>query len=297
MKKFLPLYILLLLISISCNKEGGEADAWGNFEASEILISSESNGRILSFNVEEGDVLKEGDIIAIVDTAMLYLKIKELEASEGAVKTNLRTINSQNEILKQQIANLDINISRIKKMLKDGAATQKQLDDLTGQKLVLQKQIVANNSRKISVNSELAVLGSKKVQINENLERCTIVSPSAGTILQKYAEKGEMSAMGKALIKIADLDIMKLKVYVSGGQLSEVNIGGICKVRIDKGDTEYHEFSGKIINVSDKAEFTPKIIQTKEERVTMVYAVTISVENDGKIKSGMPGEALFGSAN
>lgn len=295
MKKILALFILLALFTLSCNKENDGADAWGNFEATEVLISAETNGKILTFPVEEGNILSRGDIIAVIDTTIITLQLKELESTELAVRSNIRTISSQNEILEQQISNLEVNISRISNMLNDGAATQKQYDDLVGQKAVFQKQIESNNTRKSSVRSELAVLESKKDQLRERILRSTVTAPSKGTVLQKYAEMGEITAAGKPLIKLADLNTMKLKVYISGGQLADVKIGDSCTIRIDKGENEYHEYTGEIIIVSDKAEFTPKIIQTKEERVSMVYALTIAVENDGKIKSGMPAEALFGN--
>jgi HlyD family secretion protein len=178
-------------------------------------------------------------------------------------------------------------------MIKDDAATQKQMDDLTGQVAVLEKQIAANNTQKESVAAELTVSYSKKLTLNEQIRRCTILSPLNGTVIEKYAEPGEITALGKPLVKIADLSVMKLKVYVSGTQIGSIKIGQQCTVRIDNGKKGFTSFSGIISYVSDKAEFTPKIIQTKEERVTLVYAVNITVKNDGVIKSGMPGEAKF----
>ncbi len=293
MKKSIILSTIIILLISSCNKKVDEADAWGNFEATEILISAETSGRILLLPVEEGDILSQDEIVALIDTLLFSMQLDELESSENAIKSNINTISSQNEIFRQQISNLDVNISRIKNMLDDKAATQKQYDDLLGQRAVLEKQIQSNNTRKASVASELAVLESKKDQLRERISRCTVISPSKGNLIQKYAEKGELTAAGKPLAKIADLSVMKLKVYISGAQLAEVKTGDKCRVRIDKGESDYYEYTGQVINISDKAEFTPKIIQTKEERVSMVYAVTIRVDNDGKIKSGMPGEVIF----
>jgi HlyD family secretion protein len=210
-----------------------------------------------------------------------------------SVRTRLSSINAQNDILSQQIGNLNINITRIGKMLKDSAATQKQLDDLTGQAAVLEKQIAANNTQKASVAAELSVYESKKATLNEQISRSIVKSPLNGTVIEKYSEAGEITAFGKPLAKIADLSAMKLKVYVSGAQLGSIKIGQQCTVRIDDGKKGYITFPGLISYISDKSEFTPKIIQTKEERVTLVYAVTIDVKNDGTIKSGMPGEAKF----
>ena len=182
-------------------------------------------------------------------------------------------------------------------MLKDDAATQKQLDDLTGQAAVLQKQIAANNTQKVSVTAELYVYQAKKATLNEQIYRSSIKSPIQGTIIEKYSEAGEITTAGKPLVKIADLSVIKLKVYVSGAQLASVKTGHTCTVRIDNGEKEFSSFTGTVSRISDKAEFTPKIIQTKEERVTLVYAVDIEVKNDGTLKAGMPGEAIFSSAN
>jgi HlyD family secretion protein len=178
-------------------------------------------------------------------------------------------------------------------MLKDDAATKKQYDDLTGQVAVLEKQIAANNTQKSSIAAELSVYESKKATLNEQATRSSVKSPLKGTIIEKYSEAGELTAAGKPLVKIADLSLIRLKVYVSGAQLGSIKIGKDCTVRVDDGKKGYASFTGTISYISGKAEFTPKIIQTKEERVTLVYAVTIDVRNDGTMKSGMPGEAIF----
>jgi HlyD family secretion protein len=178
-------------------------------------------------------------------------------------------------------------------MLKDDAATKKQYDDLTGQVAVLEKQIAANNTQKTSIAAELSVYESKKATLNEQVSRSMVKSPLKGTIIEKYSEAGELTATGKPLAKIADLSVIRLKVYVSGAQLGDIRIGQNCTVRVDDGEKGYKSFTGTISYISGKAEFTPKIIQTKEERVTLVYAVTIDVKNDGTMKSGMPGEAIF----
>jgi HlyD family secretion protein len=178
-------------------------------------------------------------------------------------------------------------------MLKDDAATKKQYDDLTGQVAVLEKQIAANNTQKASVAAELSVYESKTATLNEQIVRSCVKSPLKGTVIEKYSEAGEIAATWKPLVKIADLSVIKLKVYVSGAQLGSIRTDQEVTVRIDKGKKNYSSFKGTISHISGKAEFTPKIIQTKEERVTFVYAVTIDVVNDGVMKSGMPGEAIF----
>ena len=284
---------IFIVILASCRKGKDEPDAWGNFESRETLVSSEASGRILCMNVQQGDVLDKGTLIAITDTALLKLQLAELEASRNSIMTKLSSLDAQNEIIDQQIKNLQVNIARVESMLRDKAATQKQLDDLTGQMEVLEKQKEANNTQKASVRSELNVFNSREALLNEQIDRCYIQCPSGGTVLEKYAEAGEVTSAGKPLVKIADLVNMELKVYISGGQLGQVKLGQECKIRIDRGEKDYTEFTGRVIHISDKAEFTPKIIQTKEERVHMVYAVKILVQNDGTLKNGMPAEAFF----
>ena len=210
-----------------------------------------------------------------------------------SVRTRINSINAQNDILYQQISNLKVNIARIENMLKNDAATQKQYDDLTGQVAVLEKQIAANNTQKSSIAAELDIYRSKKATLNEQVARSNVKSPVTGTIIEKYSEEGELTTSGRPLVKIADLSLIRLKVYVSGAQLGSLKTGGECTVRIDDGEKGYKSFKGIISYISGKAEFTPKIIQTKEERVTLVYAVTIDVNNDGTMKAGMPGEAIF----
>jgi HlyD family secretion protein len=284
---------LTAIILSGCNNKTKEADAYGNFEATEVIISSETSGRILAFGKDEGSQIGKGEIIALIDTTLPHLQKAEIDAGMNSVRTRISSIIAQNDILNQQIDNQNVNIVRIEKMLKDDAATQKQYDDLTGQVAVLKKQIAANNTQKESVFSELAVYESKKATLNEQIIRSCVKSPLNGTIIEKYAEAGEITAPGKPLAKIADLSVIKLRVYVSGGQIGKIRTGQQCTVRIDEGVKAFRNFSGTVGYVSDKAEFTPKIIQTKEERVTLVYAVTINVLNDGTLKSGMPGEAIF----
>jgi HlyD family secretion protein len=287
------LIAIAVIVLTGCKNKPADADAYGNFEATEVIISSETSGRILQFDKQEGSQIAMGEIIALIDTTLPNLQKAEIDAGMNSVRTRINSITAQNEILYQQIENQNVNISRIEKMMKDDAATQKQYDDLTGQVAVLKKQIAANNTQKISIASELTVYESKKATLHEQISRSCVKSPLAGTLIEKYSEAGEVTVQGKPLAKIADLSIIKLKVYVSGGELGKIKTGQQCTVRIDDGVKGYHNLSGIISYVSDKAEFTPKIIQTKEERVTLVYAVNINVINDGSLKSGMPGEAIF----
>jgi len=287
------LIIIAAVIFTGCRNGADEADAYGNFEATEVIVSAETSGRILKFEVTEGTDIDKGSEIALIDTTLFHLQKAEINAGMKSVRTRISTISAQNDILNQQIDNINININRIENMLKDDAATKKQYDDLAGQVAVLQKQVAANNTQKTSVAAELSVYESKKATLNEQLTRSSVKSPLKGTVIEKYSEVGELTAAGKPLVKIADLSLIRLKVYVSGAQLGSIKTGQDCIVRIDEGEKGYRSFTGYVSYISGKAEFTPKIIQTKEERVTLVYAVTIDVKNDGTLKSGMPGEAIF----
>jgi len=286
-------FIIPAIFLAACNNNADEADAYGSFEAVEVIVSAETGGRILKLDVNEGTDIEAGAEIALIDTTLIHLQKAEIDAGMNAVRTQINSINAQNDILRQQIENLNVNVARIENMLKDDAATKKQYDDLTGQVAVLEKQIAANNTRKASVSAELKVYESKKATLNEQIARSCVRSPLNGTVIEKYAEAGEITTAGRPLVKIADLSLMKLKVYISGAQLGSLKIGEECTVRVDDGKKGYKSFPGTISYISGKAEFTPKIIQTKEERVTLVYAVTIEVKNDGTMKSGMPGEAIF----
>jgi len=291
----LTIIIISALSLWSCKNNADQADAYGNFEASDLVISSETSGRILVFDAEEGAQIETGSVIAVIDTTLLHLQEAEMNAGMRSIRTRISSIDAQNNILQQQIENLRVNISRTERMLKDGAATQKQLDDLQGQESVMDKQILANDTQKSSVIAELSLYESKKATLREQINRSTVKSPRKATIIQKYSEAGEITTAGKALAKLADLSVMKLKVYVSGAQIGNIKLRQQCTIRTDKGKKEYSSLSGTISFVSEKAEFTPKIIQTKDERVTLVYAVKIDVVNDGTLKAGMPGEAIFSS--
>lgn len=292
MKYLMPIIITAALFA-GCRDKSGEADAYGTFEATEVTVSSETGGRILTFPVTEGMEIEEGAGIALTDTTIFRLQLNEINAGMNGIRTKISSINAKNDILRQQMQNLNVNIVRIENMMKDDAATRKQYDDLTGQMAVIEKQIAANNTEKASVAAELSVFESKKAILTEQLSRAYVRSPLKGTVIEKYAEAGEITTAGRPLVKIADLSVMKLKVYVSGAQLGDLKVGSECTVRVDDGDKDYKTFPGRISHISEKAEFTPKIIQTREERVILVYAVTIEVVNDGTMKSGMPGEAIF----
>ena len=292
MKKILYIISLPFLL-MACQTNNDTADAYGNFEAEAVIVSAETQGKILELNVDKGDKIEAGYSAALIDTVQLHLQLLQLDAQQTAVAAKRQSIQSQIAVFQEQKTNLEINEERIQKMLKDEAATQKQLDDIQGQISVIDKQIDNTKTQFTLINKEQEVLETQKASVSDKLNRCNIKSPVSGTILETYAEQGELTTAGKALFKIADISELELKVYVSGAQLPHVKLGQQLDVLVDKNSTENQHFSGTITWISSEAEFTPKIIQTKEERVKLVYAVKVTVKNDGTLKIGMPGEVRW----
>ncbi|MDH5476269.1 MAG: HlyD family efflux transporter periplasmic adaptor subunit [Cyclobacteriaceae bacterium] len=292
----ITIFIGVLLLA-SCSSKDNLSDAYGNFEAVETIVSSEGNGKLLSFTINEGDVVEKGQLIGIIDTTQLYLKQQQLILSIAAIKAKMVNIKPQIEVLLEQKQNLERELNRFRKLKEDGAATQKQLDDLQGEMGVVDSKIVATktqlNTQNSGIYSEIAPLEVQIAQVNDLLRRSYITSPINGTVLSKYSQQGELAAQGKPLFKLADLSVLELRAYISGGQLEQVEIGKEVVVYIDNSSDEQKKYSGKVTWISSKAEFTPKIVQTKEERVNLVYALKIAVVNDGALKIGMPGEVLF----
>jgi HlyD family secretion protein len=288
--------ILLLMIAAiaGCSSDNGKSDAYGNFEAEEINISSEISGRIMVFSAGKGDRMAAGDTVAIIDTTQLVLQRKQLEASKRAVKTKIPNIMAQIEVLEEQRATARKNLERIEKMLKDQAATERQYDDIKGKIDVINKQIKSIKTQNQSVFAELESIDAQIAKINDMISRAYVVNPTDGIILNKFAEAGELAAPARPLYKIAPLDTLTLRVYISGAQLPDVKIGRQADIIIDKNKDDNTKLEGSVSWIASEAEFTPKIIQTKEERVNLVYAVDIEVPNpDGTLKIGMPGEANF----
>lgn len=294
MKFFYPL-IALSAILFSCNENNEKSDAYGNFEATEIIISAETNGRIMRFDVEEGQELKSGQQVGLIDTTELYLKSEQLRAQKKAVATRSPGVAAQIEVQFQQKANLEVERARIDKMFRDKAATQKQVDDIKGAIDLVDRQIASIKTQQSGIVEEKEVVQKQIAVTREALSKCRIINPTYGAVLVKYAETGELAMPGKSLYKLADLSQMELRVYVSGDQLPNIKIGQKVQVLIDK-DSKINQVMDGVVNwISQKAEFTPKIIQTKEERVNLVYAIKIRVPNDGRIKISMPGEVNFTS--
>ncbi len=296
MQKYIIYHLILLQALYSCIGKGEKADAYGNFEAVEVIISSEANGKLLSFQLEEGDELEANQIIGYVDTIQLHLNKKHLQASILAIKSKTQNVHVQIAVLENQKKNLIREKNRIEKLLADSAATTKQYDDIIGQLDVVGKQIVATKSQLNTANrgllGEVPPLEVKIEQIEDQIQKCIVINPKRGTVLTKYAYVNEVTSFGKPLFKIADLKNITLRAYVSGNQLSNFKIGQKVKVNIDQQDG-MKELSGHVTWISSSAEFTPKVIQTKEERVNLVYAFKVLVKNDGELKIGMPGEIYF----
>ncbi len=292
MKKYLLILFGLTLIT-ACSNKNQKSDAYGTFESTEITISSEANGKLLKLDINEGDILKSGSLIGFIDTTDLVLKKEQLIAQRKAISNKSANVFSQIEVQKQQKKNLLIEKTRVENLLKNNAATTKQLDDINGSLDLIDKQIFSIQTQNSSVFNETEGLTKQIEQIEQNIKKSYIVNPIEGTVLTKFAEPNEITTFGKALYKIADLSEMTLRVYISESQLSSIKIGQKVEVLIDKNAKELSKMEGFIIWVSQNAEFTPKIIQTKEERVNLVYAVKIRVKNDGTLKIGMPGEVIF----
>lgn len=299
------------ILIISCNKSENEFDASGTFEADETIVSSEMPGKILLFNVEEGMQIPKDSIVGSVDATNIGLQQQQVEASIKALNEKTANVNPQVELLQNQLAvqqsQLDELLherTRIENLLKSDAATPKQLDDInsqidvvkksmavTQQQINVKKNDIATQNR--SILSEAEPLRKRVAQLEDQQQRANIVNPVSGTVIAKYAEAGEITSSGKALYKIADLSELNLRAYVTGVQLPTIKLGQQVKVMIDQGAKKYKEYSGTIIWISDKAEFTPKTIQTKEERANLVYAIKVKVKNDGYLKIGMYGEVKF----
>ncbi|OQX76482.1 MAG: HlyD family secretion protein [Bacteroidetes bacterium 4484_249] len=284
---------VLAVVFAACSNNNEISDAYGNFEVDDVIISAEANGKLLLFTVEEGKKLPADQLVGIIDTTNFVLKTKQLQAQKKAISSRIENIRSQIDVQQQQKKNILIDKERIEKLLKDGAATQKQLDDINGKIDLIDMQIESIKTQNESVTAELEVVNTQISQIDESIKKCKIINPVEGVVLEKYAEANEITAFGKPLYKIADIDEMILRIYVSGLQLPHIKIGQEVEVLIDDTDKTNRTLSGTISWISESAEFTPKIIQTKEERVNMVYAVKVRVKNDGSLKIGMPGEVNF----
>jgi HlyD family secretion protein len=307
MKQYTQFFLISLLLA-ACNRNGMHSDATGTFEAEEVIVSAEVPGKILTLNIEEGSSLVKDAVVGTIDATNLLLQKEQVDASIRALgqrtsdlAPQVSLLESQLQVQKSQLATLEREKRRTENLLKQDAATGKQLDDINAQIDVLNKQIevtrrqiVANtsniNTQNRGILSESEPLRKRAAQLKDQLQRSNITNPINGNVLEKYAEAGEVVSAGKALYKIADLSVVNLRAYITGDMLSKVKLGEKVTVLIDDGEKNYKKYDGTVIWVSDKAEFTPKTIQTKEERANLVYAIKVKVKNDGYLKIGMYGE-------
>lgn len=309
MKQFLVL--LFIAAAAACSNGHVQPDASGTFEADEVIVSAEVPGKILSFNVEEGSIFRADSVVGVIDPTQLALQREQVLASISALSQRTGDVNPQVRLLEEQLAvqqaqlkSLQREKTRIENLLREDAATGKQLDDmntqvdvLTRQIEVTRQQIAVQRSAYFTQNrgilSESEPLRKRADQLDDQLKRTNISNPVKGTVLAKYAEAGEVVSTGKALYKIADLSNVFLRAYVTGDVLPQIKLGQTVTILIDSADNEYRRYSGTVVWVSDKSEFTPKTIQTKDERANLVYALKVKVKNDGYLKLGMYGEVLL----
>ncbi len=281
----------------SCGNGNGGYDASGTFEATEVIVSAEASGKIMEFDIEEGQVLDANQQVGYIDSVQLSLRKKQLQYNIRAMESRRPATKKQIAVYEEQIATQKIEKARAEKLLKANAANQKQLDDIDAQIAILEKQLDATRSSLSITNNgitqDAATLNVQIAQLDDQLQKCKVVNPINGTVLVKYVEKSELAAQGKPLYTVADIKNMTLRAYITASQLSQVKIGQEVKVVTDFGKDDTKEYTGKITWISSQSEFTPKTIKTKDERANSVYAVKIAVKNDGYLKIGMYGEIIF----
>ncbi len=292
------IYIITTALALTaCGNSKNEFDATGTFEATEVTVSSEQNGKLLWLNISEGDRVAEGQEVGLTDTVQLYLHARQIGATKLVYATQRPDTEKQVAAIRQQLAKAEQEYQRFNGLWQEGAANRKQVDDAKSQVDVLRKQLDAQistlkNSTQ-SLNAQMETADVQCLQVADQLRKCHITSPISGVVLSKYAETGEFAVVGKPLFKVADLYNMYLRAYVTSAQLSNVKIGQDVKVYADFGSGDRKEYDGKVTWISAKSEFTPKTILTDDERADIVYAVKIAVKNDGYVKIGMYGEVKF----
>lgn len=290
--KLIVLLILFVLLS-GCGNRNNESDAWGNFEAIEVIVSAQAQGELVQFHSDEGDTLDKDEVIGLIDTTALSIQKQQLAAQLNASAANIIAQEKRIEAQEKAVGNLLKQQSRLQKMNQEEAVADQELDNINTQVSVSQKNLIAAKQQKQSLEFQKKALQAQRTQLEDRINRCVIKNPIKGTVLEKYIEEHELVLPGKPLYKIADLQKLILRVYISGAQLPQVAIGGEVTVVVDKDKNHNQFFPGLITWIASEAEFTPKMIQTKEERVSQVYAVKIRVRNDGTLKIGMPGEVRF----
>lgn len=284
------IFSIFLFAFFSCSGDKDTPDAYGTFEATEITISSQGTGRILWMNIEEGDKVDSGKLVGVIDTTDLMLRKSQAREQQLATAARREDLSAQIAVQEQSRENIMIDQARLEKLYKDGAATKKQLDDVNASLKMIDKQVASIRSQFVSLGAQVSTFDKQVAQLDKSIKDAEIINPVTGTILAKYAEPGEIATFGKPLYRVADLREMILRVYISGSQLSRVKTGQEVEVRFDNGKNSLSRTTGVVSWISPTAEFTPKTIQTRDERVNLVYAVKVRVKNDGSLKIGMPGE-------
>ena len=290
MKIHIGLLITAIVFFHACKDTNNHADAYGNFEADEIRVTAESQGKILRLNIEEGQSIEQGETVGWIDTSLLAIQKQQILAQQRVIQSKKKNIRAQVAVQQEQLANIQREQNRIHQLYEDGVATEKQKDDIDGQLAVSNKQLLATKTQLEALRAEREVSERQLAMVEEQINKCRIVNPVSGRVLEEYLKENELAAPSRTLYKIAGMDRLYLRVYLSGSQLANVKLNQKIKVFIDKGEDDYYEYQGKVTWISSQAEFTPKIIQTREERVNLVYAAKIEVQNDGRLKIGMPGE-------
>ena len=296
MKKFFVLASAALLLA-ACGNSEKEYDATGTFEATETTVSAEQNGTLLTFAINEGDEIEAGSEVGLIDTTQTWLKLQQARATQEVYQSQKPDMEKQTSATRQQLAKAQAEQQRYKELVADGAAPSKMLDDATNQVQVLQRQLAAQlSSLSTNTNALSKQMAATEVQIDQlrdQLRKCHIKAPLKGTVLEKYAERGEFVAVGKPLFKMADMEQVYIRAYVTSAQLQSIRTGQQVKVFADYGDGKKQEYDGTVSWISSRSEFTPKTILTDDERADLVYAVKVRVKNDGFIKIGMYGEVKF----
>ncbi|MFD2518284.1 HlyD family secretion protein [Salinimicrobium flavum] len=294
-KGILILASFTLLAFTSCSDED-KADGYGNFEATEIIVSAEAQGKIKYFNVREGEKIDAGTQVALIDTTQLHWEKQQLLASKKTVASRSQGVFSQIDVLNEKLKNAQREEKRLRNLFTENAATQRQVDQAEGEVQVIKEEIKNVESGNAPIVNESRLIDAQIGKINDLIEKSTVENPITGTVLAAYAEPGEITGFGKPLYKIADMEFLTLRVYISETQLSDIELGQEVTVKIDSKKENMKSFPGKITWISSSAEFTPKTIQTREERANLVYGVDVKVKNDGSLKIGMPAEMWVSTA-
>ncbi len=287
------LFMLGSLFVTSCTEDENTSDAFGNFDVDETIISAETAGKLEQFNIQEGATVKAGAVVGSIDSTNLLLERNSIEANKLTVSAKLTAINAEIKVLNTQLKVIEKEHNRVVKLIKSDAATQKQLDDIEGNMEIIKSRMTAASAQKPAVKAQLEVIDANIAKVNNQIDKCIIINPVEGIVLTKLVEQHELVAPGRPLYKVANPDKIYLKAYVTGTQVSGLKQGQKVSIITDNAEGGLKTLAGTINWISEEAEFTPKLIQTREERVSLVYAIKVGFENPGSVKIGMPGEVKF----